>query len=66
MIVHPDQAGDHRVAGQVHNFGALGWRRARRGSDCLDLALGDDHGLVFACWPTSAVNHSHMAEHDHR
>src|SRR5690348_12540943 len=65
MIVHSDESGQSRVAGEVHDFG-LGWNcDGTAGSNRGDLSIGNEYGLVSFGRRAGAVNHTHVLQCDH-
>ena len=65
MVVHADQAGNHGVAAQVEHGGIIR-RGGRSSSDCLNLAVRNDDGLIFTWSGSGAINHPNVSQHDER
>ena len=60
VFVHPDQARDHGVIGEVHAAGSGGRLRAIRRANALDTSAIDYNSLIFLGRGTGAVNHAYV------
>ena len=64
VIVHPDEAGNHRVSGEIHHPGT---RRSRHGSNGLNVPARNHDRLVTGGRCAGAVDQPDMGErHDRR
>ena len=66
MFVHPDQARDHGVIGEVDAAGCGGRLRAIGAAYALDTPVIDYNSLIFLGWGTGAVDHACMLQRDDR
>ena len=66
MIVHPHQAGNHRVAGTVHRLRALRNLHRSGRANRLNLAVGNHHRPVFRGGGAGPIDHPHMIQDEYR
>jgi len=66
VVVHSYDAGDDRVAGAIQDLNARRGLSRRSRSHGLNLAVRDDHQLVFHCRRARSIDHSHVIKDDHR
>src|SRR5436305_1093325 len=65
MIVHANEAGNHRAPGEVHAQGAGGDGNSASLADLANFAALDENGLVGEGGSAGAVDEAHMLEgHD--
>lgn len=65
MVVHPDDAWQHALAGCINHRKARRHRIAAR-LDRGDSAVIDQQGAVLDRWRTGAVNQPHVGQRDAR
>src|SRR5215472_2191631 len=64
VIVHPDQARDYRVPGQIDYRCSLGRLSTGSRRDALNLTVADDEGLILFCDSSSTVDNADMSQNN--